>query len=99
MTLATELATELHKLLKAENFIYCGSLDPANDLIPVPRYLVETTAEMLELLQQQVLTLRALSRAIAKMTDEFAAAAPFTHPNVERLRQSLAAVEKMRVIT
>ena len=99
MTVANELASELRRVMNHEAFIYAGSAEPANDLIPVPRYLVETSAEMLELLQSQVRTLRDLTRALTAMTDEFAKAVPFHHPNIDRLRQSLAAVEAMPVIT
>lgn len=99
MTVASELAAELRKAMQAEAYIYAGSADPSNDLIPVPRYLVETSAEMLELLQSQVHTLRTLSLNLAAMTDEFAKATAFRHPNIDKLRQSLAAIEKMTVIT
>jgi hypothetical protein len=99
MTVTNELATELRKALAHEAFIYAGSTDPANDLIPVPRYLVETSAEMLEILQQQVRTLRSLTLNLNAMLDEFVKAAPFEHPNLTKLRQSLAKIETMPVIT
>jgi hypothetical protein len=99
MTLTNELAVELRKAMIHEAFIYAGSVDPANDLIPVPRYLVETSAEMLEILQQQVRTLRALTIDLSAVLDEFVEASPFDHPNLERLRQALAKIETMPVIT
>lgn len=99
MTVCTELATELRRALEREAFIYANSTDPANDLIPVPRYLVETAAEMLEISQSQVLTLRRLTLALAGALDEFLQATPFDHPNFVKLRQTLAQVEAMKVAT
>ena len=99
MTVTSELAAALRQALAREAFIYAGSTDPDNDLIPVPRYLVETSAEMLEIAQQQVRTLRSLTLALSAGLDEFLEAVPFHHPNLVRLRQSLADVKDMPVIT
>lgn len=99
MTVARELATELRKVMRNEGFIYVGSIEPSSDLIPVPRYLVETSAEMLEVLQSQVRTLQTLSDALARMTEEFAKAVPFDHPDIRRLVAQLQAVKNMTVKT
>lgn len=99
MTVSTELATELRRALEREAYIYANSTDPANDLIPVPRYLVETSAEMLEISQAQIHTLRLLTVALSASLADFAKAMPFSHPNFEMLRQTLARVEAMKVVT
>jgi hypothetical protein len=99
MTVTNELAAELRQAMAQEAFIYAGSTDPANDLIPVPRYLVETSAEMLEILQQQVRTLRTLTLHLNAGLNQFIKAVPIAHPDLVKLRQALAEIETMPVIT
>lgn len=97
MTAATELSRMLRDCSKNESLTHLGSLDPAADLIPVPRYLVDSSAELLQLLEQQTLTLKKLADELAGVVDDMTRLIPT--PNSAEVHRRLQKVRDMKVQT